>query len=191
MLSKILSWLFGPQTANHDFEIKVSIKEPSDKSSRRPRKTKVLEPATVVGHLTHKKIYCFGVTQSGQTTTPYHVCLDRHSVFSIAIDSTGNKHRCCLPCLNKLGGEKEIERATARSGYAWVVWESIEALNQLLAEFPDLARRPYGEKTLRDTVECPILKDPWRIIKKIKERAWTEYDLARIEGRPEPPSKYK
>jgi len=218
MFRKILSWLFGTQpatlsgsqpaplstetppsrstiqdviemTARENLDIKVSVRPPLDRPARRPRKPKVILPATVTGQLTHKKVYSFGVTNSGQTTTTCHVCHDRHSVFSIAVDSAGVEHRCCLRCLHELGGKEQIDRATERSHYAAVVWNCIEALDQLRAEFPDPSRRPYGEKTLLKTIECPILEDPERIIRKIKTRSWTDYDLARIEGRPEPPSK--
>ena len=163
--------------------IRVSTGELSQRKQRPPK------PSTVVGRLTHTKTYRFGVNNYGETTTSCHVCLDPHYVLSIATDSAGTKHRCCLRCLRKFGGQEQLERAISRSGYAAVVWECMEALDQLLAEFPDPTRRPYGEKTLRDTIKCPILQNPDRIISKIKSRSWTEYDLARIEGRPEPPSK--
>jgi hypothetical protein len=154
-------------------------------------KQKITLPRTITGQLTHRKIYLFGATQSGQITTSCHVCLDRHSVFSIAIDAAGTEHRCCLRCLHKFGGKEQIDHASRRSRYAALVWNCIEALDQLRAEFPDMMRRPYGEKILLKTIECPSLEDndAERIVRKIKARAWTEYDVARIHGGPEPPSR--
>jgi len=115
----------------------------------------------------------------------------RHSVFSIAVDAAGTQHRCCLRCLLKFGGEEQLERATSRSRYVRRVWECMVALEQLRAEFPDPARRPYGDKTLLRGIESPLMggSDVERVTDKIRRRNWTEYDLARIEGRPEPPSK--
>jgi hypothetical protein len=70
-------------------------------------------------------------------------------------------------------------------GNAWWHWSSYAQ------KFPDPARRPYGDKTLLRGIESPLMggSDVERITDKIRRRNWTEYDLARIEGRPEPPSK--
>jgi hypothetical protein len=178
--------------ARENLDIKVSEKPPLDRPIRRTRKPKAKLPTTVTGRLTYKKVYCFSMTMSGQSTTACHVCLDKHWVFSICVDSAGVEHRCCLRCLYKFGGQEQIDLATKRSGYAAEVWNCIQALDQLRAEFPDPSRRPYGEKTLLNAIERLDPSHPEnteRILRKIRVRAWTEYDLARIEGRPEPPSK--
>ncbi|MBK7926995.1 MAG: hypothetical protein IPJ98_05690 [Bryobacterales bacterium] len=64
----------------------------------------------------------------------------------------------------------------------------MEALDQLRQEFPNQSRRPYGEKALLAEIELPFIGYTGieRVLAKIQARSWTEYDLARIEGRPEP-----
>jgi len=66
----------------------------------------------------------------------------------------------------------------------------MEALDQLRQEFPDPSRRPYGEKALLAEIEVPFsgYQDIERVIAKIKSRNWTEHDLARMNGLPEPES---
>jgi hypothetical protein len=178
--------------ATTSLDIKVSVKPSSDRPIRRPRKPKVILPATVTGRLTHKKIFLFRTANWSETTTACHICHDQHWVFSISVDSAGIQHQCCLRCLYKLGGQEQIDLAML-SAYAAEVWNCIQALDQLRAEFPDPSRRPYGEKTLINAIEGIDITHPEnteRILHKIRVRGWTEYDLARIEGRPEPPSKY-
>jgi hypothetical protein len=142
--------------------------------------------------LKHKKIYTFGVTTSGQHSTKCPVCAEaRHHVFSVAVDEAGHRHRCCLRCLCYFGGEEQIQIAVKRSRYAKRVVECLEALDQLRREFPDPSRRPFGEKSLLMEIEAPFMENHSieRIISKIKEGKWTTYDIARIEGRPEPDRK--
>jgi hypothetical protein len=162
---------------------------PPVKPKKPKRKTKEIVPAPVVGQLIHKKIYTFNGGEWGETTTPCHICNDKQWVFSTAVDSAGVLHRCCLRCLNKLGGKEQIERAIQGSNYAAGVWNCIQALDQLVSEFPDPNRRPYGEKTLKQVIEGIYSENTERILHKIREKDWTEYDLARIEGRPEPVQK--
>lgn len=140
------------------------------------------------GQLRHRRVYRFGVSQSGQTTTRCQVCGDRHSMFSLASDEGGKILRCCVRCLRRWGGDEQLTLATRRSRYLRRVSECVEALDELVREFPDPARRPYGEKSLRSEIEFPYFgyESIERIIDKIKRKRWTEYDQARIEGRPEP-----
>jgi hypothetical protein len=158
------------------------------------RRSKVTTPASVSGKLAHQKNNNFGSrawADGRETTTECHICLERHFVFSMATDEAGKQHRCCYKCLKKFGGDAEYERFIKGSDYAALEVAATEALEQLRKEFPDENLRPYGEKTLIEALDCPIgmSRSPWQIIEKIKNRAWTQYDLARIEGRPEPPSR--
>jgi hypothetical protein len=169
----------------------VTITFSSSNNRKRARKSKVTEPATISGKLTFKKTNNFGRRawdDGRETTTECHICLERHFVFAIAVDEAGKEHRCCFRCLRKYGGDDQYQIFIEKSQYASLEAAASEALDQLIKEFPDENRRPYGEKTLRDVLECPIGSrgDPWRIIDKIKNRTWTEYDLAKIEGRPDP-----
>ncbi len=150
-------------------------------------------PLVVMGQLKHKRIYMTAKIK-GYYGLRYHstcpVCLaEFQSVLSEAVDSNGSTVRCCLRCLLKYGGKNELEAAAKRSKYARRVTTCVEALNQLCDEFPDPARRPYGGPTLLEEISQPSIgmrTDADRIIEKIKARKWNEYDLARIEGRPEP-----
>jgi DNA polymerase III epsilon subunit-like protein len=169
----------------------LSITFSSGNNRRRVRRSKVTEPAIVSGKLTYKKTNNFGSRawdDGRETTTECHVCLEKHFVFAIAIDEAGKEHRCCFRCLRKYGGEDQFQIFIEKSQYAALEVAASEALDQLIKEFPDENRRPFGEKTLRDALECPIGSsgDPWRIIDKIKNRTWTEYDLSKIAGRPDP-----
>jgi hypothetical protein len=107
-----------------------------------------------------------------------------HHVFSIAVDSNGNQHRCCLRCLTRFGGSEQAELAAKRSRYARRVLDCISALDQLHAEFPDPARRPYGEKALRAEIALPFMgyEGFERVLKKIRNRNWTQYDIAQVHG---------
>ena len=147
-------------------------------------------PSTlIVGKLSHKRIYVFGVSQWGQSDTKCPLCSEpRQHVFSNAVDSNGVRHRCCLRCLRRFGGAEEVERAARRSMFARRVVDCMGALDQLRTEFPDPDRRPYGEKSLMAEIALPFwgYQGIERVIDKIATRKWTSYDLARIEGRPEP-----
>jgi hypothetical protein len=145
----------------------------------------------VCGHLTHKRIYTFGATPSGQHCTKCPICREPgHHIFSIALDEAGNKHRCCLPCLRRLGGEEQVQLAAKRSGNARHVLRCIDALDELRSAFPDPSRRPYGEKALLAEIENPGMgyRQIDKVLRKLRTKKWTAYDLARIEGLPEPPS---
>jgi hypothetical protein len=150
------------------------------------------EPLVVVGRLKHKRVH---LTASIKDTYNHYwatcpVCLaNNQSVFSDAVDSAGNEIRCCLPCLLKYGGKQELEAAAKRSKYARRVATCMAAFSQLCEEFPNPDRRPHGGPTLLGEISDPVVglrTGTDRIINKIKKRKWTEYDLARIEGRPEP-----
>jgi hypothetical protein len=152
------------------------------------------QPLAVVGQLRHKRVHTTAriadIYNHYSTTCP--VCLAEQSVFSEAIDSAGKEILCCLPCLLKYGGKQELEAAAKHSKYAQKVVKLMAALNQLCEEFPDPERRPYGGKTLLTAISDPVVAvrtDADTIMSKIKKRRWTERDLARIDGRPEP--KYK
>jgi hypothetical protein len=84
-----------------------------------------------------------------------------HHVFSIALDEAGKQHRCCLRCLRGFGGDEQLKAASHRSRYAEHVMQCIDALDQLRAEFPDPARRPYGEKALMAEIDNPFYGVPW------------------------------
>lgn len=134
----------------------------------------------LIGHITHKRIYTFGATPSGQHSTKCPVCLDPgHQVFSIAIDETGKEHRCCLRCLRRYGGDEQVKIAAKRSRYAKHVSRCIEALDLLRAEFPDPSTRPYGEKALLSEIESPFMgyQGIERILTKIRGRKWTDYEI--------------
>lgn len=146
-----------------------------------------LTPEIVAGKLLHQKMYFYS-HQHRHPVTHCAICKDKYLAFSIAVDSNNHQYRCCLRCLHKYGGQDQIELATQHSLYAMLAWKSMSALDQLLKEFPDPQRRPHGEKVLREFIESTWAAeyDSYRMIEKITKRAWTECDLARIEGREEP-----
>ena len=182
MLASILSWFRKPATV-------APIKTLEDSENLQAPDTCLRNPSQVSGRLTHKKIYTFGVTQSGQHSTKCRICLEpNHHVFSIALDEAGQQHRCCLRCLKRLGGNDQVRLAAKRSRYARRVVDCMDALDQLRSEFPDPSRRPYGEKALVAEIDLPFLgyQGIERVLAKIHDRKWTAYDIARVEGRPEP-----
>ncbi len=180
LFKRILGWFRS--------EPPVQAEEPGDPPaalSETPTRSSI----GVTGHLRHRRIYTFGVTLTGQHSTKCPLCRDPgHHVFSIAIDDAGIQHRCCLRCLRRFGGGDQVDAATKRSRYARHVARCIQALDQLRAEFPNAARRPYGEKALLAEIEMPFMgyEGIERVVKKIAARKWTAYDLAKIDGRPEP-----
>lgn len=166
--------------------------EPSSRRAEDREELRVRSTATPIGgiqgRLKHKRIYTFGVTQSGQHSTKCRVCHEPNQhVFSIAEDEAGKEHRCCLRCLRQHGGDDQLAIAARRSRYAKRVAECMDALDQLRREFPDPNRRPYGEKSLVAEIELPFMgyEGIERVIAKVKARAWTEYDLAKIDGKSE------
>ena len=175
MFRKLISWF----TSGRQSRAEVVDKEP-------PRPTPITaQKLDVVGNLTHRKIYTFGATPSGQSSTSCPLCRESgHHVFSIAVDANGKQHRCCLRCLTRLGGREQVDIAAKRSRYARRVLECLDALDQLQAEFPDPSRRPYGEKSLRAEIALPFMGYDGieRVLKKIKNRKWTAHDLAQIGG---------
>jgi hypothetical protein len=64
------------------------------------------------------------------------------------------------------------------------VVECMDALDQLRREFPDPERRPAGEKSLQMEIELPFMgyQGIERVLKKIRDRSWTEFDLKKIAG---------
>jgi len=100
----------------------------------------------------------------------------------------GKENRCCVICLEQLGGPDQLAAAAEENYRINTAAESVKALDMLRTLFPDPKRRPYGEETLINALTIGST-DPDRIIEKIRKKAWTEYDLARIEGRPEPSKK--
>ena len=163
-----------------------------DKASR-PRAIRELISCSrvgpIVGRLHHHRIYCYGVDQNARHCTKCQVCSDPHvHVFSKALDEIGTEHRCCLRCLKRLGGEEQLAIAIKRSKKANHVVRCINALEKLCRDFPDPARRPYGEKALQAEIELPYMgyEGIERVLQKIEVERWTEYDRARSEGRPEP-----
>lgn len=182
MFKWIRSWLMSPAAES------PAAKAPAPELG--PTMTVPLATA-VCGRLTHKRIYTFGATPSGQHCTKCPVCREPgHHVFSIALDEAGNKHRCCLRCLRRLGGEEQVQLAAKRSGNAQHVLRCIDALDELRSAFPDPSRRPYGEKALLAEIENPGMGygQIEKVLRKLRMKKWTAYDLARIEGLPEPPS---
>jgi hypothetical protein len=89
-----------------------------------------------------------------------------------------------------LGGEEQVQLAAKRSGNARHVLRCIDALDELRGAFPNPARRPYGEKALLAEIGNPGMgyTEIDKVLRKLKTKKWTAYDLARIEGLPEPPS---
>ncbi|MBI4478931.1 MAG: hypothetical protein HY651_02810 [Acidobacteria bacterium] len=136
---------------------------------------------TVVGHVVHK-------TLTRALIAKCSTCLDPiQTLFSIAVDSAGKKHHCCLRCLRKYGGQDQFERAIRESDDAANVWRYMQALDQLRSDFPDPNRRPWGEEMLLNAIErCYLGERGERIVQKILDRNWDARDLARIEGRPDP-----
>src|ERR1035438_8980564 len=65
----------------------------------------------VIGSLTHDRNYFVGLTIHGETVMKCHICSGKYSFFSIAVDSSGTEHRCCLRCLLKLGGIEQLQGA--------------------------------------------------------------------------------
>src|ERR1017187_2169925 len=100
------------------------------------------------------------------------------------------KHRWCRPCLRRLGGGEKGQLAAGGSGDAWGVVRCIDALDELRSAFPDPSRRPYGEKALLAEIENPGMgySQIDKVLRKLRTKKWTAYDLARIEGLPKPPS---
>lgn len=98
--------------------------------------------------------------------------------------ATGAETRCCFACFEKYAAPGELEKATKRSKYAHRLWECTVALRSLEAEFPDPARRPLGEVTLRNELANPHSGNDniERILVKISTQQWTRHDLARIAG---------
>src|SRR4051812_22719872 len=128
MLRRVLAWLNGTQAVRHNV---APAQLPAPEAS--PRRA-----TGITGKLAHKRIYTFGATQSGQSSTKCRVCLEPgQHVFSRAVDEVGKEHRCCLRCLIRLGSRQQAELAAKRSRYAQRVLECIDALDQLEAEFPD------------------------------------------------------
>lgn len=153
-----------------------------------PRPPVATNRFAIRGTLTHKRIYVYGVAPSGRSSTSCALCgRPNQHVFSNCEDEGNAGFRCCLWCLRRFGGEIEIKRA-CRSKYARRVVECMGALDQLLTEFPNPERRPYGEQSLLSEIAHPFngFEGIQRILSKIQERRWTKHDLARIEGRPEP-----
>jgi len=91
-------------------------------------------------------------------------------------------------CFRERAADGEVARVRARSRYVDRVLLCIDALELLQREFPDPAKRPYGETSLLAEMEQPFFgyEGIERVLAKIFSRSWTEFDLARIEGRPEP-----
>src|ERR1039458_6532748 len=119
LFSRIVSW-FGGTTAP---EVRTA---PSVQTVAAP---KGRAAPSISGRLTHKRIYTFGATPSGQSSTKCPLCFEPgQHVFSIAVDDAGVQHKCCFYCLHRYGGKEQVEAASKRSRYAKRVAECIEAL---------------------------------------------------------------
>ena len=220
MFKRILTWLLGappvrdvipspppPRTVSQPLE-SLAIQPPlpavSDPPERKPdpppfpTKPSKLAPEPPdnrsdihKGKLTHQRVYTFGVTRSGQSSTRCPICHELGQyVFSIATDEAGEEHRCCIWCLRRLGGRSEVERASRRSKHIRRVAKCMDALDALRSEFPDPSRRPFGEKALIALIACPFGAEYEidRIITKILSRKWTAQDSETLESRPLPPA---
>jgi hypothetical protein len=177
MFQILISWFTGRRSSRVE-----ALNRESPRPAATPTSPATVRTSGVVGKLTHRKIYTFGATPSGQSSTSCPLCRESgQHVFSIAVDSDGNQHKCCLRCLTRLGGREQVEIAAKRSRYARRVLECFDALDQLQAEFPDPSRRPFGEKSLRAEIALPFMGYAGieGVLKKIKNRKWTAYDLAR------------
>jgi hypothetical protein len=144
--------------------------------------------------LVHGRIYVFGISESGRTSTRCKICqASEVGVFSDCSDTAGVMYRCCLKCLEQLGGREQLERAASRSKHAKRWLECYDALNALVTEFPDPNRRPYGEVSLTAEMKMPFFGFDGieRVITKVKEKAWTSYDLGRINSEAEVPAQAK
>jgi hypothetical protein len=143
--------------------------------------------------LVHQKIYVFGVTETGRNSTKCKLCSETEiGVLSDCSDEAGVSYRCCLKCLEAIGGRSQLELAAKKSKYARRWMECYDALNVLIKEFPDPSRRPYGEVSLMAEMKTPFLgfEGIETVITKVNARWWTTYDLARINGTEERPSKH-
>jgi hypothetical protein len=180
-------WIFESISGEAANNIHLDLNVCARGSQNESGDCETLAPEIVAGKLIHQKLH-FYHHQHRPSVTQCSICLETYFVFSVAVDSDNHQHRCCLRCLHKYGGQDQVELATKNSRYAMLVWNSMAALDQLLKEFPDPQRRPHGEIVLRESIESTWVADynACRMIEKITKRAWTECDLARIEGRQEP-----
>jgi hypothetical protein len=175
MLKRILGWI----RSEPPIQVRVASEKPL---LDLPTVAAPTMPNLVSGRLTHKKIYSFGATPSGQHSTKCPLCHDPgHHVFSIAVDEDDHQHRCCLRCLRRLGGDEQVKIAGKRSRYAKHAAKCIEALDLLRSEFPDPTSRPYGERALLAEIESPFMGYDGieRVLRKIRGRKWTPYELAK------------
>ena len=167
-------------------EITVRLGTPTQNKRRR---FKPKEPITFHGYLRYWNEYKSRTNDYGEHPTSCRICQTKGHAFLVdSLDSAGVAVRCCLQCFRKYAADGEMDRATKGSlGICFLV-EAMDAVEKLCCEFPNPAMRPYGEATLRRYIEfpTPTTWDVGRIITKISNKAWTEYDLARIEGKPEP-----
>jgi hypothetical protein len=178
MFKWLRSWLMRP-----------AAESPAAKAPARDLGSALPTPptASVCGQLTHKRIYTFGATPSGQHCTQCPICREpRHHVFSIALDAAGREHRCCLRCLRRLGGEEQVQLAAKRSRKACHVLRCIDALDELRSSFPDPSRRPFGERPLLAEIENPGMGYGQidRLLRNLRTKKRTAYDRPRIEGLP-------
>lgn len=161
--------------------------ESKERPERRQRRPKA--PISPIGYLKYQKPYRVRMNHNGEYPTPCWICqTPGHSVITETTDSAGRLIRCCIRCFLKHADAGELARAVEGSADFQRVHECLCALDKLRTEFPDPARRPYGEVSLQQEIQMPFLgySEIERVISKINHRAWTEYDLAKIEGRPEP-----
>jgi len=177
-IKQIFTGQFGTRT-------ETGAEEQSRSAHERHRRSKSPGVGAIRGKLTHRTIYTFGATQSGQSHTKCPICGDpRVHVFSNCVDEVAQNFRCCLRCLDRFGGRTQVDLAAKRSRYAMRVVECMDALDQLRREFPDPERRPAGEKSLQMEIELPFMgyQGIERVLKKIRDRSWTEFDLKKIAG---------
>ena len=133
---------------------------------------------------------CYQVKMNagGVYPTPCRICGKKGYWLLVTItDADGMEFRCCVFCFREHAHATELEKVLQLNGISSLL-QTQDAIDSLVSHFPDPEKRPAGEYRLREFLESPFV-DPneiERLIAKINSQQWTQYDLARIDGRPEP-----
>lgn len=135
-----------------------------------------------------KDCYQVKMNAGGVYPTPCRICGKKGYWLLVTLtDADGLEFRCCAFCFREHAHARELEKVLQLGGISKLL-QAQDAIDSLVSQFPDPERRPAGEYRLREFLESPFV-DPneiERLIAKINSQLWTQYDLARIDGRPEP-----